>query len=59
VTQAPANRLDIEAENVRSVTIDPSRARVDCDADMHVTADGPLTIKLAGCGGWRRFGDWP
>jgi Prolyl oligopeptidase family len=58
-TQTPANRLDIEAENVRSVTIDPPRAKVDCDADMHVNTDGPLAVKLAGCGAWRHFGDWP
>jgi Prolyl oligopeptidase family len=58
-TQTPANRLDIEAENVRSVTINPLRAKVDCDADMHVTTDGRLAVKLAGCGAARRFGDWP
>jgi pimeloyl-ACP methyl ester carboxylesterase len=57
-SQTPANRLDIEAENVRSVTIDPSRAMVDCDADMRVTTDGRLTVRLAGCGAWRHFGDW-
>jgi hypothetical protein len=56
-TQPPANRLDIDAENVRSVTIDPGRARVDCDADMSVTTDGRLTVRLAGCGGARHFGD--
>ena len=58
-TQTPANRLDIEAENVRSVTIDPWRAQVDCDADMRVTTDGRLTVELAGCGAARRFSDWP
>ena len=57
-TQTPANRLDIEAENVRSVTIDPWRAKVDCDAEMSVTTDGRLAVKLAGCGAARRFGDW-
>jgi Prolyl oligopeptidase family len=58
--QTPANRLDIEAVNVRSVTIDPSRAKVDCDADMRVTTDGRLTVRLAGCDATRRFGgDWP
>jgi dienelactone hydrolase len=57
-TQTPANRLDIEAENVRSVTIEPSRAKVDCDAEMSVKTDGWLTVKLAGCGAARHFGDW-
>jgi dienelactone hydrolase len=56
-TQAPANRLDIEAENVRSVTIDPVRAKVDCDAEMSVATDGRLTVRLAGCGAAHRFGD--
>jgi dienelactone hydrolase len=58
-TQTPANRLDIEAENVRSVTINPWRAKVDCDADISVTTDGRLAVKLAGCGAPRRFSDWP
>jgi hypothetical protein len=57
-TQTPANRLDIEAENVRSVTVDPVRAKVDCDAEMNVTTDGRLTVRLAGCSGARHFGDW-
>jgi dienelactone hydrolase len=57
-TKPPANRLDIDADNVRSVTIDPGRARVDCDADMRVTTDGRLAVKLAGCGAARHFGDW-
>jgi pimeloyl-ACP methyl ester carboxylesterase len=42
--------LEISAKNVRSVTIDPARARVDCDAQLDVTSDGPLSITLAGCG---------
>jgi hypothetical protein len=56
-TQTPANRLDIEARNVRSVTINPRRAKVDCEADMRVTTDGRLAVKLAGCGAARRFDD--
>jgi hypothetical protein len=56
-TQTPANRLDIEARNVRSVTINPRRAKVDCEADMRVTRDGRLAVKLAGCGAARRFDD--
>jgi hypothetical protein len=56
-TQTPANRLDIRAENVRSVTINPGRAKVDCDADMSVTTDGRLAVKLAGCGAAHHFGN--
>jgi hypothetical protein len=50
---------DIEAENIGSVTINPWRAKVDCDAEVRVTTDGPLAVKLAGCGAARRFGEWP
>jgi hypothetical protein len=42
--------LDVRATNVRQVTIDPARARVDCDAQLDVKSDGPLAITLAGCG---------
>ncbi len=48
--QAIADRLDIDAKNVRSVTIDPVRAKVDCDARLVVNSDGPVTVTLAGCG---------
>jgi hypothetical protein len=50
------NRLDIKAENLSSVTIDPERARVSCSADLNVTTDGPLTVTLAGCGRSADFG---
>jgi hypothetical protein len=45
-----ADQLDITAVNVSSVTVDVSRARVDCSVSLHVTTDGPLTVNLAGCG---------
>ena len=44
-----ANTLNITATNVATVTIDPIRARVNCNADLVVTTDGPITITLAGC----------
>jgi hypothetical protein len=43
------DRIDLEATNVSELTISPTRARVDCDVDLRVTSDGPLTIHLAGC----------
>lgn len=43
------NRLDITAQNIRSVTIDRKRARVTCNADLRVTTDGPLTVRMHGC----------
>jgi len=57
VPPAPVrNRLDITAQNIRSVTIDPSRARVSCGATLNVQTDGPLTVTLAGCGRTQSFG---
>ena len=48
--KAPAkDALDISATNVSQVTIDAKRAKVDCHAQLNVTSDGPLTVKLAGC----------
>ena len=47
LTDEPAARA---AVNVASVTVDVSRARVDCNVSLHVTTDGPLTVNLAGCG---------
>jgi hypothetical protein len=43
--------LDIEATNVSHVTIDATRAKVDCKAQLNVTTDGPLTVTLADCHG--------
>jgi C-terminal binding-module, SLH-like, of glucodextranase len=49
-TPAPAsNTLDVNATNIATATIDPSRAHVDCSAKLNVTTDGPITITLAGC----------
>jgi C-terminal binding-module, SLH-like, of glucodextranase len=43
------DRIDLEATNISELTISPTRAHVDCDVDLQVTSDGPLTIHLAGC----------
>jgi pimeloyl-ACP methyl ester carboxylesterase len=48
-SEPKADRLDITATNVGSVTIDPRRARVDCHARLDVNSDGPLRVVLAGC----------
>src|SRR4051812_48933752 len=54
---ATRDRLVIDGSNVATVTIDPKRARVTCDAELAVTSDSPMTVKLAGCpGGRRTFG---
>jgi len=52
---AVANRLDIEAQNVATLTVHPERARLDCGATLNVTTDGPLTVTLEGCDRSQRF----
>src|SRR5205807_6149545 len=49
-TTPVTDKLDITATNISSVTIDPARAGVDCNAALKVTSDGPLTVTLTGCG---------
>jgi predicted esterase len=46
-----ANVLDIKAANVSAVTIDATRARVDCSARLNIQADGPIQVKLVDCPG--------
>jgi hypothetical protein len=46
-----ADALDVSARNVSAMTIDAARAKVDCAAQLHVTTDGPLKVKLADCPG--------
>jgi hypothetical protein len=43
------DQLDISATNVKAVTVDPRRARVDCAARLNVDSDGPIAVTLAGC----------
>ena len=31
------------------MTIDVARAHVDCNVNLAVTSDGPITVTLAGC----------
>jgi hypothetical protein len=45
------DRLDIQTSNVRAITIDVARARVDCNVQLNVSSDGPLTVRLRGCEG--------
>ena len=49
------DRLDITARNVSTVTIDRKRARVSCNAQLNVDTDGPITVRLPGCGPDRVF----
>jgi pimeloyl-ACP methyl ester carboxylesterase len=47
-----ADKLDISASNIASVTLDPQRARVDCRAQLALVTDSPITITLTSC--WSR-----
>ena len=49
--QPASDALDISATNVSAVTIDAKRAKVNCNAHLSVTTDGPLTVTLADCKG--------
>jgi hypothetical protein len=42
--------LVLHATNLASVTVDVRRARLSCDARIDATSDGPLSVRLAGCG---------
>jgi predicted esterase len=44
-----ADRLVVGATNVASLTIDPRRARVTCDAQVVVASAEPVDVRLAGC----------
>ncbi len=52
-SESTTDALDITASNVSAVTIDAKRARVDCNAALHVSTDGPLSVTLADCRGGR------
>jgi len=57
--QAPAapeaDRLRLDLENLKRVVVNPRRARLSCRAELDVTSDGPVTVRLAGCGRRIRF----
>ena len=54
-----SNSIKLTAMNIRTMTIDPVRARVDCNVALKVLTDGPLDVTLDGCGpgGVRHFGN--
>jgi len=56
---AVSNSLKIVALNIRTMTINPERAKIDCGAAFRVITDGPLDITLDGCGasGVHHFGN--
>ena len=44
------DEIDISATNLAKATIDVRRARVDCNAKLKISSDGPIAVKLPGCG---------
>jgi pimeloyl-ACP methyl ester carboxylesterase len=48
--QPVANRVEITATGIKSAVLHVKRARLACDAEVEIESDGPLAVKLAGCG---------
>ena len=48
------DRLDINATNISTVTIDAARAKVTCDAQLNITSDGPLNVNMVNCPSYAR-----
>ena len=48
--QPRQNRLVVTATGIASAAIDVKRAQVGCDADVEIESDGPLSVRLRGCG---------
>ena len=44
------DKLDLDLENLSRVIVDTKRAKLSCRPDLDVTTDGPVTVKLGGCG---------
>jgi pimeloyl-ACP methyl ester carboxylesterase len=47
---APKNAISVTATNVASAAIDVGRAGVSCSVKLAITSDGPVKIRLPGCG---------
>ncbi len=47
---AKRDRIDVTATNVASAAINVRRARADCDVEVAIQSDGPIAIRLDGCG---------
>ena len=47
---ARADELTVTATNISAITVDPKRAGVTCNTKITVKSDGPLSVRLLGCG---------
>jgi hypothetical protein len=48
--------LHVDATNLATATVNVERAKLDCQAELEVTTDGPLDVTLAGCNRTLHFG---
>jgi Putative esterase len=55
-TVARKDVLHLDAQNLAQVVVHPARAHLSCDPKLDVSTDGPLSLKLAGCGTSLHFG---
>ena len=44
------NVLHLDVQNLSRVVVHPKRAKLGCDAKLRVQTDGPVEVRLAGCG---------
>jgi hypothetical protein len=49
------NRLDLDLDNLKRLIVHVKRAKLGCRPRMRVESDGPVAVKLAGCGRTLRF----
>ena len=47
---SPADRLEVTASNIATITVDPERAGVTCDAEVVIDSETPVEVTLEGCG---------
>src|SRR5947208_7830240 len=46
----PGDTLHLDVQNLSRVVVHPRRARLTCSAKLDVSTDGPLAVRLSGCG---------
>ncbi len=48
--QPKTDTLALDLENLKTLTVNMKQAKLTCDADVEITSDAPVKVKLAGCG---------
>ena len=44
-----SDSIDLNATNVATAQVNVQRAHVDCNVNLNITTDGPITVSLLGC----------